>query len=90
MTKEQLWVRCGDGDGYHAFATTEEVAEYLAQNGAVPPLSEDRRYGVCCFGFEGQNYISLYWGWNEESPSRSVTDDERITISQCLEQLNLD
>jgi hypothetical protein len=63
----RVWVRLGDGDEYHSFDGPFEAGEHVGQ------FTRDRHpvfqsKGVTLGGFEGQNYISLYWGNQRSEP----------------------
>ena len=46
--------------------------------------------GVCAHGFEGNNYISLYWGPDADDgtaeATRELTDSEMMTLAADLGQ----
>ena len=82
-----LWMRLGDGDDYHAFDGLGEVADLLADFG-IEKVDRYVQYGVSATGFQGHNYISLYWGPNpgngSAEASRELTDNELIELKVML------
>jgi hypothetical protein len=56
-----IWMRLGDADDYHSFDSLDEVADELTRIG-IENIDRHCLYGVTAPGFEGHNYISLYWG----------------------------
>ena len=84
MPNTKLWVRAGDADNYNDFDGFQEVADYLAEMGATPPLEWSNQYGVTSPEFRGNNYISLYWGDADAQPIRSLTTAEHDDINRLL------
>lgn len=84
-----IWLRLGDADDYHAFDGLDDVAEALAESG-VETIERLCLYGVRAPGFEGNNYISLYWGPDpgdgSAEASRELTDSELMTLAADLGQ----
>ncbi len=64
----KVWMRLGDNDDYHSFDNMfdagTELGTYLEsrefQMKDLGSLSNGT--GICAPGFEGHNYISLFWG----------------------------
>jgi hypothetical protein len=87
MTDDVVWMRLGDGDDYHAFVDLDAVADLLAEFG-IGLVERYCLYGVCAAGFEGHNYISLYWGPDpgdgSAEASRELTDDELVELQRTL------
>lgn len=84
-----IWMRLGDADVYHAFDGLDEVAEALAESG-VETVERHCLHGVRAPDFEGNNYISLYWGPDpgdgSAEASRELTDSELMTLASDLDQ----
>lgn len=84
-----IWLRLGDADDYHAFDGLNDVAEALVESG-VETVERHCLYGVRTPGFEGNNYISLYWGPDPRDgsaeASRELTDSELMTLAADLGQ----
>lgn len=84
-----IWMRLGDADDYHAFDGLDDVANKLADCG-VESVERHCRFGVSAPGFEGNNYISLYWGPDPGDGSaeatRELTDAELLTLAAYLAQ----
>lgn len=83
-----IWMRLGDADDYHAHDDLDEVADVLAEVG-VGEVDRHCLYGVSSSGFQGHNYISLYWGPDPSDgsaeASRELTDDELIELRRKLD-----
>lgn len=70
----QLWLRLGDAGDYEAWDDIEQVAGIL-QECSVTDLTTVAG-GIEACGFEGDNYISLYWGDAEAELIRELTEAE--------------
>ena len=85
-----IWMQLGDADDYHALDGLDDVAEVLAESG-VQSVERHCRFGVRAPGFEGNNYISLYWGPDPGDGSaeatRELTDSELMKLAAYLEQV---
>src|SRR5438128_6978920 len=88
---EVVWMRVGDEDSYHPFDAVEEAAQYLGEFYGVQQIAWKNQYGVTAAGFEGNNYISLYWGTDPKDGSaemsRALTDDEIAEFNLSLEAI---
>jgi len=84
-----IWMRVGDADDYHGFDHLDEVADELAVY-SVLNIERYCRYGVSAPGFDGHNYISLYWGPDpgdgSAEASRELTDAEFCKLQVMLDQ----
>ena len=79
--QEYLWIRLGDGDTYENFGDDFSAgADCLRESGASL-LQPCNNYGVTCPGYEGLNYISLYWGDKQANPIRPLTTKELQVIN---------
>ena len=98
---EVIWIRLGDDDGYRSVHSIEDAADLLFHCGSCeilncPPIRHVERFnamGVCSPGFDGNNYISIYWGTDESNPgdakvTRHLTDDEIEELNLSLDSLN--
>jgi hypothetical protein len=87
MAIDVLWIRVGDSDDYHALDDLDAVADLLAEVG-IGQVERYCLFGVCTAGFEGHNYISLYWGPDpgdgSAEASRELTDGELIELREEL------
>jgi hypothetical protein len=70
---DRLWVRIGDLGEYREPDDLGQLAEELCEQGVGGPLERRDKFSVCCDGFRGNNYISLYYGSDVETPVRGVT-----------------
>jgi hypothetical protein len=74
--KRLFWVRLGDVGNYESFidpfAAAQAIGEYLAEAGMdmrARIFSVHSDMGIVVDGFfEGNNYISVYWGDKEAQP----------------------
>ncbi len=83
----KIWVRAGDGDNYNDFDGVHEVADYLAEMSATDPLERCNEYGVTSPEYQGNNYISLFWGDDDAQPIRSLTIEEHTEVNRLLHLL---
>lgn len=65
-----LWVRLGDDNGYEFCQDLQEVAFHLVGED-IPTNFDVHPGGISCPGFEGCNYISLFWGDNADQPDKT-------------------
>ena len=79
----KLWMRMGDMGEYQDHDDIEGVAEELWES-HVANVTRTHRFGVSSDGFEQDNHISLFWGDDEASPERPLTDDEISYINDYL------
>jgi hypothetical protein len=88
---EVIWMRIGFEDGYHAVVTVEDAADHLAEFYGIENVARHNEYGVSTDGFQGQNYISLYWGTDPKDGNaemtRPLTDDEITEVNLSLESI---
>ncbi len=84
-----IWMRVGDEDGYHASDTVEDAAEYLAEFYSLASVERGPRYGVISGDFSGLNYISLYWGLNDEDAEamRELNESELTELNESLDAI---
>ena len=82
----KIWIRVGDADDYNSFDGYDEVAQHLATF-EVKKINVKRygQYGAKAENFKGNNYISLFWGDNNEpDPIKNLTDNERKQINRSI------
>ena len=88
---EVVWMRVGDEDSYHPFDAIEDAAQHLGEFYSIRQIVFRNRFGVTTPGFEGNNYISLYWGTDPKDGSaemtRALTDDEIDEFNLSLEAI---
>ena len=88
---EVVWMRVGDEDSYHPFDAIEDAAQYLGEFYSLRHITYRDRFGVTAPGFEGNNYISLYWGTDPKDGSaeatRALTDDEIDEFNLSLDAI---
>jgi hypothetical protein len=83
---EVVWMRVGDEDSYHPFDSVEDAAQYLGDFYGVQEVAFRNQFGVTAPGFEGYNYISLYWGTDPKDGNAEVT---RALTDEEIEEFNL-
>lgn len=88
-TPEVIWMRVGDEDGYHAFDSVEDAAEYLGEFYSLAAVERGPRYGVISGEFIGLDYISLYWGLDDEDAEamRELNDTELNALNESLDAI---
>jgi hypothetical protein len=88
---EVVWMRVGDEDSYHSFDTVEDAAQYLGEFYGTQQITRKHQSGVTTAGFEGNNYISLYWGTDPKDGSaemsRALTEEEISQFNLSLEAI---
>ena len=62
QASEVIWMRVGFEDGYHPVASVEDAADHLAEFYGIERIARHNEYGVSADGFQGENFISAYWG----------------------------
>ncbi len=67
-----LWARFGDGDDYHDVGGIVELIDEL-KNLGIKRIEPCNKFGVEADEYRGQNYISLYFGDDVETPSRGLS-----------------
>ena len=70
-----IWMRLGDACEYEDHDDLQSVADVLIEHG-VRHVERIPRYGITALGFDGWNYISLYWGKDATEPVRSLSQSE--------------
>jgi len=62
MAKLWVWVRMGDGDNYSKFDDVASATDTMKEAGVSGPLQWGLRGKLIAPGFEGNNFISCFWG----------------------------
>lgn len=82
----KLWMRLGDQGEYESCDTLEEVVERLLAAGVRAVSWITNIYGGCIAeGFEGRNYISLYWGDDDAQFAQALAQHERDEVNRLLQ-----
>ncbi len=81
---EKIWVRVGYGSDYCDCPGLTEAIEYLADSQAFGPFGRVK-YGLICPTYDGNNYISIYWGDADAQPTRELTETEYGLIEWLLD-----
>ena len=90
---EKLWIRAGDGDGYNEFGEDlDAAANYLFEMGAhtgLRRMNDVEPAKLIGEGFEGNNYISAYWGGDDAGDDmiRGLDDEELTILNDFLDGL---
>ena len=79
-----LFVRFGDAGDYESFAGIGEFLESLSVNGICTPLEPHNSLGVQTADYQGNNYISLYFGADVETPIRGLTEEELAFVNRQI------
>jgi len=67
----KLWLRLGDNADYEPYESVADAGEYVGQHTSDRDPAF-RSMGLSLTGFEGENYISLFWGDNDAQPLPGV------------------
>ena len=80
-----IWVRMGDNAEYQQFGSDfDAVADTLHEGGVEKVRRCGWGFGVMAHNYEGDNYISLFWGDKEAQFERSMSDPELRGINAAL------
>jgi hypothetical protein len=80
----ELWVRIGDGGEYESFGDDfAALADSLVEAGAGEVFGW-RGFGVITEQYQGNNYISIYWGDAEANGIRDLSARERKQVEKLL------
>ena len=71
----KIFVRFGEAADYQSADSIAEIAEMMQEIGISSPY-HPVHYGITAPGYTGQNYISLFWGKDVETPYRSLNEHE--------------
>lgn len=80
-----IWMRLGDACEYEDHDDLRSVADVLIEHG-VRQFDRLTRYGITALGFDGWNYISLYWGKTVTEPIRSLSRNDFFELQRFLSQ----
>lgn len=88
--EERIWIRLGDGMPYKEFEDIREVAEYIREEG-VDSFNgleyQPYKYALLLPDYQGNNYISLYWGnAGKIDAIRSLSDEEIDRLKEHLKK----
>jgi hypothetical protein len=83
-----VWVRWGDASNYEKYDSVSETesdfADHLRKGSRVRRWV---RYGVQVVpGYDGYNYISIFWGDDDANAARELTSEEKSQIERIVEQ----
>ena len=85
VTAPVIWVRMGDNSEYHQFGNDfDAVADTLLEGGVEKVRRCGFGNGVMARGYEGDNYISLYWGDKDAQFEKGLTLAELTDINAAL------
>jgi len=82
---EWIWVRMGDASEYERFVDIEDVGYLLADFDIKPADIRQTEKGIMTSGFEGRNYISLFWGDAKAQPIRELSVEEFAELREAME-----
>jgi hypothetical protein len=82
-----LWTRIGDGDDYHSNGSIAMLARRFRRE-RIRSVESCNRYGVTSDAYQGNNYISLYWGDIEAQPLRELTAAELAELNSQLRKVS--
>ena len=78
-----LYCRIGDMGDYEQVDDLAQLAERLAEMQSGP-IDHFRELGVETDNYAGNNYVSLYWGEDVETPVRSLNASEQRELRREL------
>lgn len=83
----KLWLRMGDNAEYESFGGIDEVAERITEftspeNNVL--IFRELGLEIPGSGFERRNYISLYWGTSNATPSCNLSIEEKQELRRLL------
>ena len=81
---DRLWVRIGDAGDYSESDDLEQLVDSLCELGATSQLERRGEFGVCNNELRGNDYISLYYGPDVQSPVRGVARSELLQLNRML------
>jgi len=79
----RLWMRLGDSSDYESFGTDLDAVVDQLREAGVHDVAQTRA-GITAPGFEGDNYISLYWGDSNAQLLRRLTKGEFVKLRRAL------
>ena len=85
----KIYTRIGDAGDYIEAETIPHLITIFQENNVEGPLQHNSEYGVENAEYKGNNYISLYWGIDEETPTKSLKDEELAYINRILESTKI-
>jgi hypothetical protein len=81
---KRLWLRLGEWDSYHPYATLDEVIEYFKQINLHGPLTRVNTFGFQGEQFRNENYLSLYWEDTDTQENEALSDKEFTYLNRKL------
>jgi len=82
----KLWYRLGDAGEYETADEDFDALGLALFEAGVRGADIDSwtELGLRAPGFEGQNYISLYWGDDEGGPLRALDEHDRRNVHDAI------
>lgn len=82
-----VWFRTGDIGGYTCADCIEDAAEAFRELSISGPVSfRVDGMGFDAPGWDGHDYISLYWGDYDAEPKRGLSEDEQAEFSRLMSE----
>ncbi len=81
MNGEMIYARFGDNDPltagqYTPFINMRAFNNELIERGIAGLYERANEYGITAPDYQGNNYISVYYGTDVETPTRGLNDEE--------------
>jgi hypothetical protein len=76
----RLWLRIGDQADYAPFDSVADACAALTEAGVEASDVNPEAMALYAPGFNGQNYVSIFWGDADAQPVRNLTKREARTI----------
>lgn len=84
MKDKYVWVRIGDSSEYEKYDSVEEALDALQSIPVHSPLMW-RVAGFETLELSGEDYVSIYWGDEEASPTRELDKREKKLLDEALD-----
>ena len=81
----KVWIRLGDQGDYESYDSPNDagiaVGDFMGVTGqSMTPIGRANTMGVTVGSFQGDDYISLFWGDDDAQPvKRAVLSDKELS-----------
>jgi hypothetical protein len=88
LSQAKLWVRVGDGSDYEQFGADLDAAiSHIQEHAPGKPLGNYQRGGIQTERYNGNNYVSIYWG---DAASNLIAELSTDELAQVYRELDRD
>ena len=81
--EEYVSLRIGDNDNYEPYWDLEEAIDALQEASVTNPIRW-RKAGFENDDFQGDNYVSMFWGDEKSDFIRELSDEEKRVVEKQL------